>query len=115
MCLSKCLNILFSLQRMPPGYGPPYMPMMEGRRSPLGPGPYPPRAGEGPPGPTPPGPIPPHLLNGRRSPLDSVPTTPQNNRSCPVLLHRLSPLGPGLHVFRCILVMCSMPVSVDSV
>lgn len=53
-------------QRMPPGYGPPYMPMMEGRRSPLGPGPYPPRAGEGPPGPTPPGPIPPHLLNGNR-------------------------------------------------
>lgn len=115
MCLSKCLNILFSLQRMPPGYGPPYMPMMEGRRSPLGPGPYPPRAGEGPPVPTPPGPIPPHLLNGRRSPLDSVPTTPQNNRSSPVLLHRLSPLGPGLHVFRCILVMCSMPVCVDSV
>ncbi|XP_078338699.1 uncharacterized protein LOC111100321 isoform X1 [Crassostrea virginica] len=82
-------------QRMPPGYGP-YMPVMDGRRSPMGQVPYPPRGGEGPPGPPPPGPIPPHLLNGRRSPLNSVSTTPQNHRSSPVLLHRLSPLAAGI-------------------
>ncbi|XP_062609560.1 uncharacterized protein LOC134271362 [Saccostrea cucullata] len=79
-------------QRIPPGYSP-YLPMMDGRRSPMGQGPFPPRGGDGPLGATPPGPIPPHLLNGRQSPLQTAPATPQNHRSTPVMLHRLSPLS----------------------
>ncbi|XP_061177595.1 protein PAT1 homolog 1-like isoform X1 [Saccostrea echinata] len=58
-------------QRIPPGYGP-YLPMMDGRRSPMGQGPFPPRGGEGHPGATPPGPIPPHLLNGNRMPTAPI-------------------------------------------